>query len=167
MKIYFTKYLPIEGEIKEGSKVKHNGNIVTALKKEGEGDTWKTNGLPKYGSNLELVKLFLCSRDIQVGDNCIDGEGDTVIIIDNKEESKDGFQIRLEDSYALGCFKVIGEVSPEATWVTEGMEFDRNDFQMIWSNGRHRKRCKYDLIDAEIEPILIAEFKCPTCKQFH
>lgn len=160
MKTYFTKYLPVEGEIKEGSKVKHNGNIVTALKKEGEGDTWKTNGFPIYGSNLGLVKLFLCSRDIQIGDK--------VEISDSLSkywdlESENDVRIAKDK----GFYKVIGEVSPEATWITEGMEFDRNDFQMIWSNGKQRKLSRYDLRDVEIEPILIAEFKCPTCKQFH
>lgn len=72
-KITFAKYLPVGGEIEPGDKVKHNGNIVTAIKKEvagdtQKGDTWKTDGFPANGSNVQKVKLFLCSRNIEPGD---------------------------------------------------------------------------------------------------
>lgn len=149
MKTYFTKYLPVEGEIKEGDKVFNTfGEIVV------------TSDGHKYIKEWKLAKLFLCSRDIQIGDK--------VEISDSLSkywdlESENDVRIAKDK----GFYKVIGEVSPEATWITEGMEFDRNDFQMIWSNGKQRKLSRYDLRDVEIEPILIAEFKCPTCKQFH
>lgn len=126
MKKYFAKWLPVEGEIKEGDKVRHNGKIVTALKKEGEGDTWKTDGFPTYGSNLQKVKLFLCSRDIQVGDTYF-WEGNKYICDSTIHL---GALMAIENVHPLDRYKVIGEISPEATWVTEGMEFDENEVEI-------------------------------------
>lgn len=145
---YFTKYLPVEGEIRKGDKVIHNGNIVTVIKKEGEGSTWLTNGFPKYGSGLKKVKLFLCSKDIQVGD--------TVRFPDTLKETivKEDL-LPLSSFRVYGYFKVVGEISPDANWVTEGMEFDDNDtlpsIQEIESDN----------------PKAIIFIKCPTCKHFH
>lgn len=58
MKKYFTKYIPADGEIKEGDMVLDtlSGEIVC---------WWDGNNWDKYDKK---VKLFLCSRDIQVGD---------------------------------------------------------------------------------------------------
>lgn len=120
---YFAKYLPVEGEIKEGDKVKHNGQIVTALKQEGEGDTWKTDGLPTYGSNLEKVKLFLCSREIQVGDKTRHKNGAESVLVPLSEEDA---KYRARN----GFFKVIGEISPEAlAYVKEGDEFKEDEWE--------------------------------------
>lgn len=181
MKPYFTKYLPVEGEVKEGDITNH-GIVKSVEKNKGENpDELKilkegvrfwytfTKGGLGTNKNTRKVKLFLCSRDIQVGDTCIDGEGDIVTIIDNKEESKDGFQIRLEDSYPLGCFKVIGEVSPDAIWVTEGMEFEESDLE-FW-NGVEKHggfvvdpKIRKDWLDWVNQPVKI---KCSNCKTFH
>ena len=61
MKKYFTKYLPVEDKIKENDKALNpgNGKVVTvneACLKNLVDDDWKK------------VKLFLCDKDIQVGD---------------------------------------------------------------------------------------------------
>lgn len=99
-KKYFTKYLPIENGFKRVVK--------------------NAQGIPI--DHEQEVKLFLCSKDIQIGDKVQYPNG---VVIDN-------LQIPQEDIDLLkflpnGPFKVIGEVSKDAVWVTEGMEFDENE----------------------------------------
>jgi hypothetical protein len=122
MKKYFAKYCSDEGEINEGDKVRHNGQIVTILKKEGEGDTYKTDGFPVYGSNLQKVKLFLCSKDIEIGDKCREFNN-----ID-KEIIADWDEVTTSIEYpGFVYFKILGEISTEAKWVKEGDEFDEDE----------------------------------------
>lgn len=156
MKPYFAKYLPVEGEIKEGDMYWFNGS-PTELRK----DNNDAHGM----CSCKKVKLFLCSKDIQIGDKFVNprwgllgfqehvctniemGSGENFypkeMIIWFKEGSVN-FWLPLDK-----CYKVMGEISPEAIWVKEGDEFDEGDIS--------RRGCLGDLI-------LI---KCPTCKKFH
>lgn len=131
MKPYFAKYLPVEGEIKEGDMYWFNGS-PTELRK----DNNDAHGM----CSCKKVKLFLCSRDIQIGDKVrwLTGNGEWGNSVVTGDPSK-----------LIETYKVIGEISPEAIWVKEGDEFDEGDIS--------RRGCLGDLI-------LI---KCPTCKKFH
>jgi len=138
MKQYFAKYLPVEGEIKKGDYVKCNGaqgivtdtwGSITVLEKDGEEHNWRSD-IPK------LHKLFLCSRDIQVGDTNLQHYdpltntkcADEPRSINNEEELlylKD----YIEKVERYDCFKVLGEISPEATWVKEGDTFNNDEIK--------------------------------------
>jgi hypothetical protein len=108
-KLFFTKYLPIEGEIaKYGEKV---------IDESGDVSVYKYSELNTTHGNLKKTKLFLCSRDIEVGDKVLDEEFCEWIVQDSD----------LKALYLLT--KVIGEISPEATWVKEGDEFDEEQIQ--------------------------------------
>lgn len=101
--MHFAKYLPVEGEIKEGDNITNKNKLFTPT-------IWTADKADVNKDNIEKVKLFLCSRDIQVGDKVIDS-------IDGKEyEVKSGF-------LPPEMVKAIGEISPEAKWVKEGDEF--------------------------------------------
>ncbi len=59
LKLYFTKYLPVKGEIKDGELGLSINNAIYTHQEH-------------LGSNYgKPVRLFLCSRDIQVGDEVI------------------------------------------------------------------------------------------------
>lgn len=123
---YFAKYLPVEGEIKEGycldilknEVIYYNGNYGEEIPKE-----------------LKKVKLFLCSRGITKGDK-IRGEYPSTLGFDveclrndDKSSSVPHWVVRGQDNneyfYAKqDSFKVIGEISPDAAWVKEGDEFE-------------------------------------------
>jgi hypothetical protein len=124
---YFAKYLSVEGEIKKGDKIQYHGidgsfrpNIIEVKNEEharyAEDRLWKK------------VKLFLCSRDVQVGDKFDQlpyGNGKAY-------ECKEILGTFLKDDegknrVAQFCYKVIGEISPDATWVKEGDEFDKDE----------------------------------------
>lgn len=152
-KIYFTKCLPVEGEIKEEDYWRAaNGDIIPPG--SGERILFHANQ-----TRQKRVKLFLCSRDIQVGDNIIadyivDKGGEYEMHVHkegeilNDKDFDDHWQIKTKDTFyqsgyatewALkkGCFKIIGEISPDALgYVKEGDEFDENDV--------HRNHICYD-----------------------
>ena len=111
MKKYFAKYLPVEGEIKEGDHFDSvNGELPGSLH----------------------TRLFLCSRDIQVGDMAKDlNQPLTDFYVDEKnlELIKKGN----DDFYEhMNLYKVIGEISSEATWVKEGDEFDKEETKPVF-----------------------------------
>lgn len=156
-KKYFAKYLPIEGEIKEGDWFlwQDEGTVIPYLFKciGTDGVHLKVkwgievgsyrNGIDRgeineygYGdwnkSFAKKVQLFLCSRDIQIGE--------TFILLSNplgfapKERVMDRlFEKVIEENPMLSdfIFKVLGPISPKATWVKEGDELDENDLLVL------------------------------------
>lgn len=117
-KKYFTKYLPVEGEIeeKDHSPVMRNGKI-TFLNLKGRMEALHSLIGYKEG-NYKPAKLFLCSRDKEVGDTLMDNEGKTFEYTQSMAET-----CSTED-----CIKVIGEVSPNALgYVREEQEFEEED----------------------------------------
>lgn len=157
-KPYFAKLLPVKGEIKEGDlcTCPHKGKGINV----GKGQPKQVIVLFTYTKARHLckdctkVKLFLCSRDIQVGDKIhSDGlEGEYIGTPDNFA------YIKTSDGHTSSrrpetCFKVIGEISPDATWVKEGDEFDESDIDHGgW-------------VDEDLKTILI-KIKGP-CGHFH
>ena len=125
MKKYFAKDLLIPKRIiQEGDLIEHSTthNRMIATKDMGL-------GFLTINTEWQAVKLFLCSRDIQVGD-IVQTEG-----IEEREVkfiAKDGtlFFTNGDDCNPEFCFKVIGEISLEATWVKEGDEFDEDDWRI-------------------------------------
>ncbi len=122
MSKYFTKYLPVEGEIKEGDTVAWdcNNNLLVGI--TGTQNSIKTLKDDGYQS----AKLFLCSRDIEIGDRLYPLEG--------AEDQHEGAEMTcLQDVVVFKknkAFKVIGEISREATWVKEGDEFDKDEIYL-------------------------------------
>jgi hypothetical protein len=138
MKLYFAKYLPVEGEIKEGDLYLADGNLVCKAKIPKK----YNNPHVPYFDSYKKVKLFLCSRDIQVGDKFFHND------FPNKEfevESSLHFTKLIKTS---GSYKVIGEISPEATWVVEGDEFDEEHIKRnhicydTWGNTGYCFHCQ-------------------------
>lgn len=117
MKKYFAHYLPVEGKVEAGDYC--IDNLTKEVFKMGKGiNTMPKNLQDKLRENATKVKLFLCSRDIQVGDKCIALDGLYIV-----PQSESDLAISKEE----GHFKVIGEISPDATWVKEGDEFDEDE----------------------------------------
>lgn len=160
---YFAEYVPVEGEIKEGCKaIKEDGTLVYVNKA----------AAAFLCTNWKLTKLFLCSRDIQIGDTFDSANGWNFIctrIDDNKFYSIGGLagdneEVGHDKNY---CYKKIGLVSPQATWVKKGNVFDRNDFEVRWCNSKGENSLTMKEVDTEEEtPVLKAFIKGP-CGYFH
>ena len=133
----FAKYLTVEGEIEVPC-------IVLETLTNGKTELFQVDNLNDI--NLEtqkLAKLFLCSRDIQVGDKVQKNPSNWLISDFDSWGRGDGLAEVLEiiDDSTIDvrweggrCYetpnevlKVIGEISPKAVWVTEGMEFDEDE----------------------------------------
>lgn len=120
MKTFFAKYLPVEGEL-------NKGDISFWDDSEGflsEKFFTVTESVlaHAYAMRWKKYKLFLCSRDIQVGDTYhysiteIDVCDSEIRLEQIKEQEKLHGQKR---------FKVIGVVSSDAlSYVKDGDEFD-------------------------------------------
>lgn len=139
MSKYFAKYLPVEGKVKPKDKFKHgiNGRYL-AIASDGWNEQSKIF-FPEYFK----VKLFLCSRDIKVGDKfksplypdkeyeCLEKPDPTPqgVYPDKCYYTKNRLWFQWIP-YSEG-YKVIGLISKQAVWVTEGMEFDESDLRML------------------------------------
>lgn len=131
-KPYIAKYLPVEGEESGlpfgsttyyGMPFKNTGQYIgNFIEERDDYDMYQT------------LKLFLCSRDIQIGDKVRFShktglpekelivrsiDKDTVILADGK------YMIHTNPDKLV--YKVMGEISLNATWVKEGDEFDEGE----------------------------------------
>lgn len=173
---YFTKYLPVEGEI---------NNNDTVQNEHGVGPYYE--GEVKEG--LKKVQLFLCSRDIQTGDilkECLPNGIEQKV---HHFEAVLPYGVYVFEPWpsenekwihANKAFKVVGEVSPGAVWITEGMEFDespgmyRGEWQAlpIYSGDKHvtllgsARQQRALLTQIPVEKYIIL-FRCPNCKTYH
>ncbi len=125
LKEYFTKLLPTDGKIKDGE--------LYLQYLEGVGFP---NEIRRYnGGALDCrdkpIRLFLCSKKIQVGDKI------KFQLVPNKSPWKDGevlwveadmTEIRLDSETTVVttadhfCFKIIGEISPSAISFVKGSQ---------------------------------------------
>lgn len=117
---YFTKFIPVEGEIKEGDIIRSEtfgilkmieriGSFFDCVRLES-----KNARLTANPDKCKKVKLFLCSRDIEVGDKItLDG-------IEFATYEGNDYDSSWEELVING-FKVIGEISSAAlNYVNEG-----------------------------------------------
>lgn len=112
----FAKYLTVEGEIKINDfYIDRNGLIKRHIDYD---KTYEKNDLMKrlYHKAVnkwgKKIKLFLCSNNIQIGD---------LVFIPDQEEA--GNVIDFNDLcywQSKKSYKMIGEISPNATWIKEG-----------------------------------------------
>jgi len=122
---YFTKYLSIDGKIQKDDFLLQNDVGITQCLSDTEGERLTKTGYKK-------VKLFLCSRDINYKDKFFFKDNPTEMINKGGLDSDDRYWVSDgETLYSKGeCFKVIGEISPEAIWVKEGDEFEQNQIKI-------------------------------------
>lgn len=185
---YFTKYLPVEGEIKEGDTALNNhGNPFTVTIAYSKEQVLALNNNPHF----KKVKLFLCSRDIQLGDIVFNKyyseyQWPAGKILNTNSEVMDAGMLsggepdhttdykypEGEWEYHHQTYKVIGEVSPNAIWVKEGMEFE-NEELIVHVDEYNRFTIPVWLAHLRFvggkdkEKPYTIQFKCFTCNTFH
>lgn len=141
MKKYFSKYLPVGGDIKEGdwciakqtvlsnNHSKHYIRETYADLVQYSKARVETSG--RYDTiEFQKVKFFLCSRDIQGGDEVSHCKSGEVAIVGGLSDN----DVILKDhhwphSNKEDWYKIIGEISPEAVWVEEAMQFDEQQWR--------------------------------------
>lgn len=172
MKKYFSKFLPVEGEIKEGDWLIDSYNNISKCTFIEDNKIKCSAYLTYVEGNPKKVKLFLCSKNIQVGDKIstifdnrvchgiVKDELDIQWLI---ESSFTGVKIDKDKS-----FKIIGEISSDAIWVKEGDEFD--DYQMVFRDedgNIWRDQYGPGKMDYTGKLFEICKIQCPICKTYH
>ena len=117
-KPYFAKYLPVEGEMLPPCIVLET--LTTGEKQLFQVDTKNDIDVKRQ----QLVKLFLCSRDIQVGDKVYEILSDKSIGDEFEWTSEIA---KYNDSEP--CFKVIGEILTSN--IKEGQEFTEKEIEFL------------------------------------
>lgn len=137
MKKYQAKFLPVEGDIEIGDYYMWRGFPTK--------DEWTitrftgANPFPvEADKDHKKVKLFICSKDIRIGDkfNSANGTGFIAIRVESdKIYSKGGLYSDVEEVAhdKTYCHKVIGVKSDDADWVKNGDEFDKGEIAYRWS----------------------------------
>lgn len=162
MKPYFAKYLPVEGEVEIGDLFfSFSGKVVECLDNEGDILYGPMNGFLKTNignKKSRRAKLFLCSRDVQVGDKVRCG--------DDAPSAPEHTVKFLTECKANECYKVIGEISKDALQgVKEGDEFEESDVQ-FWHGKRERASDTGFVIDPSVRVDWVSwvdfvKIKCP------
>lgn len=156
--LYFAKWIPVEGEIKEGDNYVRPGGL---LNKRLEA------GFP-YPFDWKKVQLFLCSSDVAVEEECfvedeyVGQHKPTVIKDIIKEEGLEDVLI-LSNHRNIKCnavYKVIGKVSDEAVWVKPGMRFTEE--QLRWKYEGFPKLSHW--MPNALKTVAVL---CSNCKTFH
>jgi response regulator RpfG family c-di-GMP phosphodiesterase len=169
MSNYFAKYLPVEGEIKKGDHFLYDKVVYLATNDGSDNVTVESEEWYHNRRQSKKVKLFLCSKDIQIGDITTrfpdilkTPDGNITITEENFNDLK-----------YCALFKVIGEISPDAIWVKEGDNFVEEQIEL-------RRRHPYifhktgQCMGGEVEGYneWLPEYnevriKCSQCNTFH
>lgn len=152
------KYLPDKNRNKAPIVRIHNGYVVLA---QSEIDFKIKCDKISRGDIFGFCKLkpFVTTQDIKVGDeifcpNYSSGASyftaTDILLNGSIEVSNVGRVISIEES--KDCFKILGEVSPEATFVEDGKEYEVKRVR-LWRYSRWQKESIYLI-------------KCPCCGDF-
>jgi hypothetical protein len=143
MKPYFAKYIPVEGPIKAGDRYVIRKSLGLGAYTDGYIGTAAIDFTPEAQRDQEasILRLYLCSRDIKVGDKDVhtqimQSEGEEII-----HEVKYDYQLEMMKGLAeannLVPYKVIGPISPQATWMKEGAELEEDEWEYVCINLKH------------------------------
>lgn len=115
-KLYFSKWLPVEGEIKQGDW------MIGGAEDESFGQVWQ-NDNHFISPEDKKVKLFLCTRDIKVGDSTFSFESNGFGPIGFHECAD------IQSCEMHNCISVIGEILTPG--IKEGQEFTEKEIQNL------------------------------------
>lgn len=120
MKPYFAKYLPVDGEVKDGDIVLIQGRFV-----ESRTGPYTKKFTQKY-------HLFLCTKVIKTGDKVFTPSLEKGVVTGWDEDYKCWtFSTSSHNMAKPGVlFKAIGPISPDAEWVKEGDEFEESEVDL-------------------------------------
>lgn len=119
---YFAKYLPVEGEPQGCDCMICDAEMP----------------LEQNCRRIRRMKLFLCSRDIQVGEEFkFKNFPEKLTRVTANEDIRFWIAANVSTGKRLfiieQCYKIIGPISPEAAWVKEGDEFEEGQIEAGWT----------------------------------
>jgi len=172
------EYLPVEGEIKYGDLYIHKYAGV---------NKWDHANPPSKELGHRLAKPFAVTQELKVGDEVHHIDESTGIIqdtdyndqpeVDVKWTSKPADKNRASRTSIEYLHKVLGELSPDATWVKEGEEIEVE----LFAHDKLEEDAEAKLPlgkPLQIHPLssyplkerigtIICKVKCSTCNTYH
>lgn len=130
-KKYYAKYRPVSGRINDVGD-----NVMFKINNEWtepcDFDSFLGSGIQEVAGGV----LYLCSKDIQVGDK--------VIHNNPINQVKYGSELTIKEILPSGCYSVeeggvyvneelikyVYEISPKSIWIKQGDEFDEEDIEI-------------------------------------
>ncbi len=178
---YFVRYIPLSREMQEGDIFKRGEeDICTFVAWESEAATPEYPLVSRirnsrgyehiyFGQDIKPVKLFLCSRDVKVGDD---------FYTDDPwwpNETRMTFvQAYLEEHPGNPTlnYKVIGPISSKATYIKEGQEFEEEDIWVYTGGGSSIRTSLTNYMKRNLQWQPNEEYPevylpCPTCGALH
>lgn len=166
---YFAQWLPVEGEIIEGDYYKVF-SLGLSIRKKWAGRGWnlyrkgyeKTKLLQNINRLIHepyriRVKLFLCSYDIQPGDDYMFLTYDENYVETRRHNS---------GPLAEHWFKKLKKISPEAGWVKEGDKFTKGEI-LPWNSLLEIPIDNQYMSDPEPGNIAYIKIFNHSCRHFH
>lgn len=144
IKPYFAKWLPVEGDIKEGDTFIDRGLGACVLGKDGWIE-WKggTTNL-SVGEEHKKHILFICSRKIRFGRGIYHMHSSVEYECSSRHTGLGTVNLNRigEPNHPNNgsvqeteCYQVVGKVSIEAKWVKEDSEFDEEEIHRCFIDG--------------------------------
>jgi hypothetical protein len=127
MKKYFAKYLPVDLKYKSDTDL-----FIFKVKGKWSKPAYADELVGKQVEAVARVELFLCSKDIVVGD-LVYNMHDIFIpwVACDKEPNKKINWGYIEDVNKF-CFKSLGTISEDAGWVLEGDDFYEDEVRWLY-----------------------------------
>ena len=114
----------------------------------------KIGGTTFHHNNLAGLRLFAVTQDIKVGDETIYSDMQNVRVKINNQEQLDNFR-------KGELIKILGELSPQATFVKDGDEIEVQEFhkEVSKEESEFEREGYYFITHLKVE--------CPTCNTHH
>lgn len=206
MSKYFAKFLPVEGEPKEiGDYYEiEKGSVGVILEKTSKPFRFRTRGLTGYFKDKEApdnilsqkkMKLFLCSKDIEVGDEIYlpnflmemySDESFDKVEVTSINEKTEVYHFQVKSSFGGmlhsgvykydNPYKIVGEISTEVIWIKEYDKFGQEDIKRQFYDDSGSSDSEWfdycplhteeDWNETPIDQKRI-QIKCSQCQNFH
>jgi len=166
------KYLSVEGKIKEGDKFIIDGITYRCTQKDKH--IWMDDVMFDI-KNCMKAKPFAVTQDIKVGDIAkfqTEDFGEQIFTVD-KANSKYLYgdnPLRMSAASPLiirakrkDCYKILGEVSPNATFIEDGKEYE---VQYCSIDMKFPKKVTGDKMEDLPTAVMGYKIKCPCCGTF-
>ena len=131
MKKYFAMYTPIEGKVEVGDNY-FFGPAEERLVCQDEAEAERCNQHFLISKNSKRLQLSLCTDEIKIGDKVYHPSyNGGKCILATKENEAD----------VLGGAAIVGKISLDAHWVSEGDEFDDYEVKYEYTDDAWHIQC--------------------------
>jgi hypothetical protein len=155
---YYAAYLPDGEDLREGDYIQHKGNFYM-VEYDLKGLVFKFENQYLSATDYKRFKLFLCDKEIKKADTVkeiVCGEWYNRDFEVTRIYEQNGLTMIGDDYEAINAFNVqhvIGYLSPDATWVKHGDEFNEDQIEIVaqWQTKKNKHLEEGDVVTIKPE----------------